>query len=233
MAEVAIVVTGEPVERVLVRRGGWSAMIRDAIGEVAVRFADLDARRVLPSLVDYRAVIVTGSAASVPSRASWIVETERRLADAVGAEVPIFGICFGHQLLGQALGGRVAVNPLGREIGTVSVERISADPLLDWADGSFLTNMTHVDSIVELPRGARVLGRSDQDSNAFVRFAERVWGVQFHPEIDAAVMLDYLEARREVLEAEGRDWSALRRAVAETPIARGLLRRFLNLALAT
>jgi GMP synthase (glutamine-hydrolysing) len=130
-------------------------------------------------------------------------------------------------LLGQALGGRVDRNPLGREIGTVPFERVEADPLFDAALPPFTVNMTHVDSVVELPRGARVVARTELDPNAAVRFRERVWGVQFHPEIDRGVMADYVEGRSELIESEGLDLAAIRAGLAGGEAGREVLRRFL------
>lgn len=204
-------------------------MLREVIGARSGAFIELDAREPLPSLSGFQAVVITGSAASVTSRAPWISEAEASLVRAVEEGVFIFGVCFGHQLLGQALGGSVARNPAGREIGTVGIEVVASDPLLD-GQSSFSANMTHVDSVVTLPPGATLVGRSRLDSNAIVRFAERVWGVQFHPEIDASIMLDYLEARSAVLREEGLDPDALRQTVADAPIARAVLGRFIDLA---
>jgi GMP synthase (glutamine-hydrolysing) len=223
----AVVVTGEPIERARLRRGGYPSLIRDALGSAAPRFVELDAQREpLPELSTYGGIVVTGSSASVTERAPWMLAAEARLREALAARVPLLGLCFGHQLLGQALGGRVERNPNGREIGTVSLQLLEADPLLDAAANPFLVNMTHVDSLVELPPGARVLARSELDPAAAVRFGPSAWGVQFHPEIDAEVMADYVEVRAELLASEGLDARQIRQEVAETPAGRAVLRRF-------
>jgi len=214
---IALVVTGTPIERTRERRGGFAALLRDALGARAPRFCELDAALApLPDLRAFRAVVVTGSAASVLERAPWMLTTEARLREAVAASTPVLGICFGHQLLGQALGGRVAQNPRGREIGTVRLELLAADPLLDCSYDPFLANMTHLDSVVELPHGAQVLARSELDPYAAVRFAARAWGVQFHPEIDAEVMADYVQARWQAIQSEGLDGERIRLIGAQT-----------------
>jgi GMP synthase (glutamine-hydrolysing) len=138
----------------------------------------------------------------------------------------VLGICFGHQLLGQALGGRVDRNPFGREMGSVPVELVESEPLLGSDAGPFLANTTHVDSVVELPPGARVLARTEREPHAALRFAARVYGVQFHPEIDGEVMRHYLEARRDKLDAEGFDADALIAAARDTPAGAAVLARF-------
>lgn len=232
MPQAAIVVTGEPVEAVRQRRGGFATLIRQALGLAAGDVVELDAREPLPPLVDYSAVILSGSPASVVDRAPWTVAAEARVAEAVACGVFVLGICFGHQLLGQALGGAVTRNPRGREIGTVAVDVVERDPLLEGAPARFLAHMTHVDSVTQLPPGATVLARTALDPHAVVRFGERAWGVQFHPEMDAEILGAYVEARRAAIRDEGLEVEAIRGALAETPEARGILARFLELSAA-
>jgi len=143
--------------------------------------------------------------------------------------VPVLGICFGHQLLAHALGGRVSTNPNGREMGSTRLTLLGNDELLG-AGGSFWVNNTHVDSVVELPPGARVLGHTAREPHAAVRFGPSAWGVQFHPEIDAEVLRDYFAARRSTLLAEGFDIEAAERALVDAPDAARLIGRFLELA---
>lgn len=234
MQPLAILIAGEPVRAALAARGSFADMIRAAIGDAwQGPWQELDGRATLPDFSGFAGLIISGSAANVPSREAWIIELERYLARAVAAGLPVFGICFGHQLLGQALGGLVIQNPKGREIGTVQVDLVAADPLLDAAQTPLLANMTHVDSVVSLPPGARVLGRTELDDNAIVRFGERAWGVQFHPEIDAEIIAHYVAARRSAMLEEGLDVAAIEGRLSDTPAAQAILRRFAGSALLT
>lgn len=227
MRPLAILIAGEPVPSALQARGSFADMIRVALADAwQGPWLEIDGRAELPDFERFAGLVVTGSSANVPSREAWILELERYLARAVATQLPIFGICFGHQLLAQALGGRVTKNPRGREIGTVELQILARDSLLEGTSDAPLVNMTHVDSVIELPPGAERLARSALDENAIVRFGERAWGVQFHPEIDAEIIRHYVAARSGVMAEEGLDASAITAATRDTPESQEMLRRF-------
>lgn len=229
-----VLVTGEPIEAARRRRGGFARLIRDTVGDAWTGpwfEVELPAGDRLPDLQEVAAIIVTGSPASVVDRLPWTLRGEAYLARAVAAAVPVLGICYGHQMLAMALGGRVTRNPNGREIGTASFEVCEEDPIFDRPGlGTRRANFTHVDSVVALPRGARRLARTDLDPNSAVRFAPRAWGVQFHPEVDAAVMRDYVEGRRELIAAEGLEPDAILQEIDDAVEGAAVLRRFAALA---
>jgi GMP synthase (glutamine-hydrolysing) len=228
--KIVIVTTGEPVAAMLERRGPFAAMIRDAIGEAwAGAYDELDARAGgFPDPRGAAAYILTGSAANVPDREPWMLQTEAWLRDVVAAGTPTLGICFGHQILAQALGGEVIKNPRGREFGTIRIERRADDPLFDGVPSSFEANVTHLDTVGRLPPGAASLARSERDDHQAIRFTSACYGVQYHPEIDREILLGYLDARREVLAAERFDVEALAAAAADAALARRTLRNFLR-----
>jgi GMP synthase (glutamine-hydrolysing) len=229
MRPLCVVVTGDPIESVRERGSDWRQLIREAVGNGwQGPWSSVDAREEpeFPDLVSVSALVVTGSASSVTERAPWMLRTEAYLRQAVTGNVPVFGICFGHQMLAQALGGRVERNPLGREIGTVALRRIEPDPLLTGEAEPYWVNMTHVDTVTLLPSGARVLAQTELDRHAAVRFGEAVWGVQFHPEIDGGVLREYVSARRSPLLSEGLNPEAILGAARDTPAGAGVLRRF-------
>jgi GMP synthase (glutamine-hydrolysing) len=142
--------------------------------------------------------------------------------------VPLLGICFGHQLIAQALGGNVRKNPRGREIGTVEVTTLAPDPLFEGLPDRFLANATHVDTVADLPPGATVVASTALEPHAALAFGALVRGVQFHPEIDEGVMRGYVEVRRQRLREEGLDAEAILAQAADTPLGRELLRNFIR-----
>jgi GMP synthase (glutamine-hydrolysing) len=231
----AILIAGEPVERIRAKRGGYPAIIARAAGEPALPWTAVDLRddSALPPAASLAAVVVTGSAASVTERAPWMLRAEAYLRTLVASRVPTLGICFGHQLLGQALGGEVIRNPRGREIGTVAFEVLADDPILAAARSPLLANSIHVDTVGTLPPGARVLARTALEPHAIVRFSEAAWGVQFHPEADAEILRDTVDVRRGLLAHEGLDPDALIARAADSASGASTLRRFVEIAAAS
>lgn len=225
-----IIETGRPLPS-LRRHGGFGHWIRTAAGlpRAATVTVDAESGAELPARAGFAGAIVTGSGAMVTERHDWSEHTAAWLADAARAGLPIFGICYGHQLLAHALGGEVGDNPNGREMGTVAIDLLPAaadDPLFAGLPRTFAAQATHLQSVLRAPEGAVVLASSALDPcNAF-RWGEAAWGVQFHPEFSAAHMRGYIHGRADALAREGRDWRAMWAAVSAAPQARRVLRRF-------
>lgn len=230
MQSLLILVTGEPVPPVQRERGDFPDLIRGTVGDAWLgSWMVADAREALPKSVheEWSGVIITGSPASLTERAPWMDPTLMYVRTLVESGIPTLGICFGHQLLGEALGGRVARNPAGREIGTVTLQVNELSPLMPRGlPAQVAVNMTHLDSVVRLPTGARLLGCTPQEPHAYVQFGPQAWGVQFHPEMDAGVIRHYIQHRHEDLVVEGRDVSQLLARASETPESHSLLRTF-------
>jgi len=228
---LAILTTGLPVVRARERRGMFFDMIQAAIGPDSpwtLTNCDATSDDPLPGPSEVAGIIVTGSPARVATRDPWMLRIEQRLREYTAAETPVFGICFGHQLLGGALGGKAGPNPNGREIGTEQLELLRADELLVGIDDEPVVVMTHLDSVTELPPGAVTLARTRLEPNAAIRFAPKVWGVQFHPEMDRDIVGDYIEDRREALMAEGVDPDHLLAHRLESAFGRRMLQKFVR-----
>jgi GMP synthase (glutamine-hydrolysing) len=161
--------------------------------------------QMLPPALEFDAVIMTGSPASLTAPEPWMDRASDYVVDAAEHRRPVLGICFGHQLLGRAFGARVARCPNGREIGTVSVHLTDAgrrDPLFAGLPEELFVQATHEDGLVGLPTGATALAENGHTPFQALALGPRIRSVQFHPELDDAVMTTLIEARRERLEAE-------------------------------
>jgi GMP synthase (glutamine-hydrolysing) len=231
VSRVLIVKTGGTMPEVRARRGDYELWIARGMGLAPeeVRVADVADGASLPPPEEPSGIVVTGSAAMVSAREPWSERTGEWLAAAARAGTPVLGICYGHQLLAHALGGRVERNPNGREIGTVRIQLEAAardDALLGDLRDPCYAHTTHRESVLALPDGARRLASSELDPNQAFAVGERAWGVQFHPEFDAEVMRAYIEGRRAAMVSEGLDPDRSLAEVRETPASAALLRRF-------
>ena len=181
-------------------------------------------------------VVVTGSPAMVTDRAAWSEDTAGWLVSAIAREVPVLGVCYGHQLLAHAFGGRVGFRDQGRESGTFAVSLTDAgrdDPLTGQLPHQFAAHLTHAQSVLDLPPDATLLACSDGEPHQAFRIGRHAWGVQFHPEFDGQIMRGYLDTQSADLASEGQDPDALIAGVSETPQASSLLARFVRYARST
>lgn len=137
--------------------------------------------RDLPAVEGLDGCVVTGSRASAYSEEPWIDDLADWIAEAVDRGLPTLGVCFGHQIVARALGGRV--EPIGEyEIGYRTVERVGDSDVLAGLDREFTVFTTHSDRVVELPPGARPIATNDYGNHGFACGPART--VQFHPEYD-------------------------------------------------
>ncbi|MFB6296146.1 MAG: type 1 glutamine amidotransferase [Halobacteriales archaeon] len=135
----------------------------------------------LPGTFDFDGFVVTGSRASVYWEDSWIADLIDWTREAIDRGLPCLGVCYGHQVVAEALGG--TVEHMGEyEIGYREVERVGDSRLLAGVDDSFTVFTTHQDAVTELPPGAEPIAENEYGNHGFR--TDGVFTVQFHPEYD-------------------------------------------------
>lgn len=230
MKPFLIIETGKPVPT-LKRHGGFPDWIRVASGLHVrdVKVCNVAEGEKLPEAKDFTGILVTGSGAMVTERHDWSERSAGWLNDAAHKGHALFGICYGHQLLAQTLGGKVDYNPKGREMGTVKVSlhaHAKADPLFTGLPDAIDVHATHLQTVLTAPDDATVLAYSEKDDCQAFRWKDNVWGVQFHPEFSTEHMREYIHVRRMALIQEGSEPKAMRKSVSAAPDARRVLRNF-------
>jgi GMP synthase-like glutamine amidotransferase len=145
-----------------------------------------------------------------PSRSStyddvgWIADAEDLLRAILQHERPYVGICFGHQLLAQALGTPVHRFDGGWQVGAHTYELESRPPWMDPAPGRIALIASHEDQVTAVPAGAALLARSVTGDCAVagLTVGDRAWTLQGHPEFVPALADHLLERRVELIGAE-------------------------------
>jgi len=136
-------------------------------------------------LDDVSSIIITGSPSMVTSFEPWSISTSKWIKNIAKKNIPILGICYGHQLLAQTFGGTVDFHELGEEKGEVEIELTEAgkkDPLLGVLPAHFLAYASHSQTVTKLPENAIVLAKNNFEPFHAVAYGPKIWGVQFHPE---------------------------------------------------
>jgi len=230
---ILILHTGDPDAPLMARHGGYADQLRAAAGlseDDVVRVAVFRGERPdAPSR--YRAALITGSPANVTDHDAWGEQTAPWLREAAAAGLPMFGVCYGHQLMAYALGGQVDYNPAGREVGTQAIsltDAAHADAMLQGLPDTFPAQTLHEQTVLALPPGARVLARSAMDPHQMIGWTPTCYSTQFHPEFAPAFIREHLQRYAEPYREEGIDIAQRIETLTETPESATLVRRFLQ-----
>jgi GMP synthase (glutamine-hydrolysing) len=186
--KIGILKTGHAPDIVLGELGDYDAMfarLLDGQGFEFVPFNVVDGEFPAgPHAAD--GWLVTGSKHGAYEDHPWIAPLETLIREIRDSGRPLVGVCFGHQIIAQALGGSVVKHPDGWRVGATDYE----------IDGTPLTlNAWHQDQVVTVPPGAEVVGRAEGCDVAALRYGDRIFTVQPHPEFGATMMDRLIEHR--------------------------------------
>jgi len=193
-------VTDAPIARDHGDYGDWFTQILSDLGWPVTRI-HAHTGAPLPETLedDVRGVILTGSPLSVADQAPWVLRMGRWALELADSGMPVLAVCFGHQAVGEVLGGRVAPSPNGREYGTIALELTDAGrahPLFAGIDRVVVQSI-HADALVEPPPGATLLASTAHTEWQAFSVGSLLWAVQFHPELAPATLRDLCVLRKE------------------------------------
>lgn len=187
--KIGILQTGRSPDSIRDKHGDYDEFFKrylDGRGFEFVTYEVLDGK--FPSSPqDADGWLITGSRFGAYEDHDWIPPLEDFLRATFAAKLPIFGVCFGHQILAQALGGKVEKFAGGWSVGPTAYksERFGDQKMVAW----------HQDQVTQLPETATVVGSSDFCENAILVYGDQALTIQPHPEFTADFMGDLLEAR--------------------------------------
>jgi GMP synthase (glutamine-hydrolysing) len=219
---IGILKPGSTFADMIVRFGDYDAWFTRALGSaVRTRVHGPDGR--LPGRATADAWIITGARSSVLDDDPRVGRLLEWIRGAVEEDVPLLGVCYGHQAVAAALGGRVERHPAGWELGTVEVELTDAgrsDPLFVGFPPRFPVQTTHEDQVVEPPPGATTLAWNEHSPFQALAVGRACRTVQFHPEVDTPIAREFVDRRHHLLDRAP--------VVSEAPLGGRVLANFVR-----
>jgi len=200
--KLGILKTGAPPRR-LAEFGTYPEMFRRLLGEAAYDYSvfavDEGQLPATPETCD--AYLVTGSSAGVYDDLPWIAELKDFLVAAKG-RASLVGVCFGHQIMAEAFGGKVIKSPKGWALGEQTYRVLRPQPWMGAAAQVRLPG-SHQDQVVEAPPSAEVIAGSDFTPFGALAYRDQpAISIQLHPEFEPAYAIALIEARRGALLSE-------------------------------
>ena len=204
---LGILETGRVNEALIDDHGEYPQMFTDLYQDVdpqirTTTFAVLDG--MFPSSpVECDAWLVTGSKFGVYDDEPWIAPLKNFLVAARAARVPMIGICFGHQIMAEAFGGRAEKSSKGWGCGVHRYALDHAPGWLDWDGDGFAMHAMHQDQVTALPEDATCLASSPFCAFAMVSYgdpqAPDAISVQPHPEFGSNYARDLVDLRMDLV----------------------------------
>ena len=194
--KLGVLETGAPPEELKPRFGSYADMFQALLGEgYDWRTYDVQAGRWPDRAEDNDAYLVTGSSSGVYDGDPWIGQLMDFLRQAKG-RAKLVGVCFGHQAMAEAFGGKVIKSPKGWGVGLHSYDVLEAEPWMDRTPAIAIP-ASHQDQVVELPPAARVIAASSFTPFGMLDYADQpAISIQLHPEFDPAYAEALIENRR-------------------------------------
>lgn len=173
--QIGILQTGHAPESIKAELGEYADMFERLLAEQGLSFTryfvvDMDFPESVHAADGW---LITGSKHGAYEDLPFIPPLEAFIREAYAAHVPMVGICFGHQIIAQALGGKVEKFSGGWAVGPTTY-RIGGQ--------EFSLNAWHQDQVTELPEGAEAIGGNDFCRNAALAYDDQILTIQPHPE---------------------------------------------------
>ncbi|MBO6776745.1 MAG: type 1 glutamine amidotransferase [Marinibacterium sp.] len=186
--KIGILQTGHAPDALIAETGDYDLFFERLLGGHGFTFHNFPVvDGVFPPGVEAAdAWLITGSRHGAYEDHDWIPPLDELVRAIHASGRPMVGICFGHQIIAQALGGKVEKFDGGWSVGRVEY---------DTPEGPLAVNAWHQDQVTELPPGARVLGATPFCKNAILAYGNRILTYQPHPEFEADFVVKLAETR--------------------------------------
>lgn len=163
---------------------------------------DIEAGQLPDDIDSADAYLITGSRHGVYDVFPWIDQLEAFVRTLYSAKKKLIGICFGHQLIAQALGGKVIKSPKGWGVGMSTNKLLQPKPWMQETPSQFNLLVSHQDQVVALPDAAEVLAGSDFCPYYLVQMGTHILTMQGHPEFTKPYSRALIISREDKLTAD-------------------------------
>lgn len=193
---VGLLICDEPAERYLKEVGDYLTMFSAAFpGQEFVKYEIFKDQ--FPSDVrDETAYMMTGSRYSVYDNIPWIGKGKALIRDIYQHNLKFVGVCFGHQMMAEALGGKVEKARQGWNVGVKTFEIVQTKPWISPVHGRFSIQMMCQDQVVMLPSIAENLAGSSECPYGLMAVGSQMLSVQGHPEFPEEYSMELIRLRR-------------------------------------
>ncbi|RLA55160.1 MAG: GMP synthase [Gammaproteobacteria bacterium] len=187
---------------------------------------DVEQREYPAAIDEVDAYLITGSKSSVYDDKPWIGILMDFVCELHRRHKKLVGICFGHQLVAHALGGKAGKSPRGWGVGLHTHRFSTAPPWHDQGEMAFDILVSHQDQVLKAADGARVLAGSEFCENAVCQIGDHILTFQGHPEFVPAYLREIMEFRRERIGEQA--YAAGMASLASAPETQRVARWILN-----
>ncbi len=175
------------------------ALFRKVLPTVEFNCFDVTMGHYPDDIGTYDLYVTTGSKASVYDDEPWIATLQAFIVKLHHADKKLLAICFGHQLVAQAFGGKVEKSDKGWGVGVHTMQVVADKSWLVPAVEVCSVLVSHQDQVIELPKGAELIAATPFCPNAMFQLGDNIVTIQGHPEFNKPYAKKLMEFRRELL----------------------------------
>jgi len=187
------------------KHGSYSTMFQTLLSAVDDRLVfetyDVVHFEYPENVTDCDAYLITGSKSSPYEDKAWMRRLEEEIRLLHAREKKLIGICFGHQLIAQALGGEVKKSDLGWGVGLATQHLMTEKPWMGKVAKTFQILVSHQDQVTKLPPEAECIAGNDFCPNGGFQVGQHMLTFQGHPEFQPAYLRQLISGRREIIGA--------------------------------